>query len=498
MIAPSRGAAYRSFYLYSILSISVIALAIAAILLLREGLRLAGVGLRSAPEDVSRAVALVVALVAFSVPIGGAHLWLILRSLADPVERAGRVRHQFLNLWVAFALITELIAGITVINMAVYSPPADVTEQVAVMVVVAIVGAIAAWWIGRTPPASSQHRVRAGIVVMLISMGVAAFSLSSAANAAGGLFAQPSATPNFFPRDYDPGRFQERAIRTAYITAGLALATWSFGFAWQRPFRDARDRFAYALAGYGLGTLLLLVGVAFGIAGAIRFARDPAQAESFTGPWAPIAAGALLVAVHLAFLVHDRGRNGHPALTTTLLLLAFPALVGLGCVIGGLGFAWQAVVEREVLPAHAFAHELTQAASLVGIGLAAYLPSWLAFNGRATAESAVRRFYLFTVICLSLIGGLVSGVLVLYNAIATFSGVGGVDGGRAALTWLVPALALAATFAIHLSLLLRDQRRTREAEPAAPADPLVALLEDVRAGRMSVERAAASIRHPGV
>jgi hypothetical protein len=43
---------------------------------------------------------------------------------------------------------------------------------------------------------------------------------------------------------------------------------------------------------------------------------------------------------------------------------------------------------------------------------------------------------------------------------------------------------------------LRDQRRTRAAEPAAPADPLVALLEDVRAGRVSVEQAAATIRRP--
>ena len=497
MIAPSRGAAYRRFYLYSILSISVVALAIAAMLLLREGLQVVGFGVRSIPEDVSRAVALAVALIAFSVPVGGAHLWLILRSLADPAEWANGVRHQFLNLWVAFALVAELIAGATLINTAVYSTPADVTGQVAIMVVVVIVGAIAAWWIGRTPPASSQPRVRAGIIVMLISMAVAAFSLGSAASAAGGLFAHPYTPPNSFPGPFDPRPYQEQSFRTSYFTAGLALAIWSFGFVWQRPFRETRDRFAYALAGYGLGTALLLVGAAFGIAGAVRFARDPAQAESFTGPWAPMAAGALLVAVHLALLLHDRGRNGHPALTITLLLLAFPALVGLGCTIGGLGLAWHAVVEREVVPTHVFTHELTQAAALLGVGLAAYVPSWAAFTARATADSAVRRFYLFTVVCLSLIGGLVSGVLVLYNAITTLIGVGGTDAGRAALTWLVPALALALAFTIHLTLLLRDQRRTRAAEPAATADPLLALLEDVRAGRVSVEAAAATIRGPG-
>jgi hypothetical protein len=330
---------------------------------------------------------------------------------------------------------------------------------------------------------------------MLISMAVAAFSLGGAASAAGGLFAN-SYTPSTFPGRFDPRPYQEQSLRASYVTAGFALAIWSFGFVWQRPFRETRDRFAYALAGYGVGTVLVLVGAAFGIAGAVRFARDPAQAESFTGPWAPIAAGALLVTVHLALMLHDRGRNGHPALTTTLLLLAFPALVGLGCVIGGVGLAWHAIVEREVVPAHLFTHELTQAGALLGVGLAAYVPAWLAFTARTTADSAVRRFYLFTVVCLSLVGGLVSGVVVLYNAITALIGVGGTDAARAGLTWLVPALTLAAVFAMHLTLLLRDQRRTRAAEPAAPADPLVALLEDVRAGRVSVEQAAATIRRP--
>ncbi|MDP9320238.1 MAG: hypothetical protein M3P16_03965 [Chloroflexota bacterium] len=493
MIASSRGAAYRRFYLYAALSVSVIALAVAAMLLLRQGLQLVGFGVRPIPADVSRAVALSVALIAFSIPVGGAHLWLILRSLADPAERENGVRHQFLNLWVAFALLAELIAGITLMNTATSDTQPDVTGQAAAMTVVAVIGAVAAWWIRRTPPASSQHRVRAGVAVMLISMAVAAFSLGSAAGAAGGLFAFPYASPQFYPRGYDPTSFLQQMLRSAYPTAGLALAIWSVGFAWQRPFEKTRDRLGYALAGYGIGTLVLLVGAAYGIAGAIRFARDPAQAEAFTGAWSEIAAGVLLVTVHATLLLRDRGRNGHPAVTTTRLLLAFPALVGLGCVVGGLGLGWHAIVEREVVPAQHFADDLTLAAALMGVGLIAYVPSWLAFDARTAADSAVRRFYLFTVVCLALIGGLVSGVLVLYNAITSIAGVGGEDAGRIALTWIAPALSLAAIFAVHLTLLLRDQRLTRAGEPA-PADGLLALLEDVRSGRVSVERAAATIR----
>lgn len=89
----------------------------------------------------------------------------------------------------------------------------------------------------------------------------------------------------------------------------------------------------------------------------------------------------------------------------------------------------------------------------------------------------------------------------MYNAITTVIGVGAspgaADSGRAALTWIVPTVVLAAIFAMHLRLLLRDQRLTRAAEAAAPAaDPLIALLGEVRSGRVSIERAAETIRRP--
>lgn len=500
MIAPSRAASYRRFYLYSALSISVVALAIAATVLLREALQLIGFGVRSLPADVSRAAALSGAIIAFAVPVGTVHLWLIRGSLRDPLERGDGIRHQFLNLWVAFALAAELIAGTALLNTAAQNASADVTGQAAVMVVVAVIAAAAVWWIVRTPPASSQHRVRAGVAVMLVSMAVAAFSLGNAASAAGGLFSFQYVSPQFVLRDFDPTTFQQQTLRSAYLEAGMALAIWSFGFAWQRPFRASRDRLGYALAGYGIGAALLFAGSAYAIAGAIRFARDPAQVQAFTGSWPPVAAGLLLVVVNGALLVPDRGRNGHPAVTTTRLLLAFPALVGLGMIVAGLGLAWHGVIERDVVTTQQNIDDLTQAALLVGIGLIAYVPSWLGFDARTTAGSAVRRFYLFTVVCLALVAGLTSGVIFLYNAITTVLGVGAsagaADSVRAALTWIVPTVVLAAIFATHLRLLLRDQRLTRSAESAAPADALVALLEDVRAGRVSVEGAAAMIRSP--
>jgi uncharacterized protein DUF5671 len=498
--APSRGAAYRRFYLYSALSVGVIAVAVAAALLLHIALQALGFGQRQSANDVSRSVSLAIALLAVAVPVGGAHLWLILRSLADPAEGANGVRHQYLNLWVAFALLVVLFAGQSGFA-AVSQDGGDATIQASVLAVAAVVAMIAAGWISRTPPATHQPRIRAAIVVMLVAMAVAAVEVASAASGAGGMFQSARVPPIPVDGSFRPivtfsvQRFQEQQFRSGLFTAGLALTVWAFGFAWQSSWPDSRDRLGCALLGYGAGTLGLLVGASFGVAAAIRLAQDPIQIIPFTTTWPSIAAGALLVAANGTLLLTDRGRNGHPAVTTTRLLLAFPALVGLGSIVGALGLAWHAFLERDVLPAQHIADDLTQGAALLIVGALAYLPSWLAFRRRATAESAVRRFYLFTVVCLALVAGLVSGVIVVYNAITVVAGVAEFGAGRTALTWAVPAVMLTAIFTAHLTVLLRDQRQTRVTE-AGPVDPLLALLEDVRAGRVSIDRAAATIRGP--
>jgi hypothetical protein len=503
VIAPSRGAAYRRFYLYSALSVAVIAIAVAAAILLRLLLS-TGRGLGPTADETSRNISLAVALLGIAVPVGAAHLWLIVRSFADPAERAAVVRHQYLNLWLAFALLVVLFAGQAAIAAQVPNQ-ADVTIQVSVLVIAAIVGAVAAWWISRTPPASPQARIRSAVVVMLVSMAVAAFSVANAASGAGGIWQNarlpiapidpaiirgPNVNVSTLSRLY-----QEGAFRSGLLTTGLALTVWSFAFSWQRRWADSRDRLGYALLGYGAGVTALLIGLAFGIAGAIRLVGDPAQLGAFISAWPAIAAGAVLVAVHVTLLLLDRGRNGHPPVTTTRLLLAQPALVGLGMIVGGLAFAAHALVERDVVAPNHLSDDLTQALSLLTIGLVAYAGSWLAFDARTSAGSAVRRFYLFTVVCLSLVAGLISGVIVLYSAITGLAGVGD-DAARTAITWFVPAVTLAVLFGTHLALLLGDQRATRSVEPAAPADPLLVLLEEVRAGRVSVDRAAATIRGP--
>ena len=489
VIAPSRSAAYRRFYLYSALSVAVIAIAVAGVVLLRLLLQAFGWGFRPPANDVSRNVSLAVALLVIAVPLGGAHLWVILRSFADPAERAAGVRHQYLNLWVAFALAVVLFAGQAAFAANAADPFADVTIQLSILIGAAIVGAIAAWWITRTPAATPDPRIRSAVVVMLVAIAVASFSVANAASSAGGLF-QGARLP------VTPPRYQESTLLAGLLTAGLALTVWSVAFSWQRRWIASRDRLAYALLGYGLGTAILLIAVAYLIAGALHYARDASRVGDFTGPWSAVVAGSLLVLIHATLLLGDRGRNGHPPVTTTRLLLAFPALVGLGLTVGGLGLGWHALLERDIVTVAHLTDDLTTAAALTLIGLAAYAPAWRSLNARTTAESSVRRFYLFTVVCLALVGGLISSVVALYNAITVIAGVADKDAALTAMTAILPAVLLGAIFATHLVLLLRDQRLTRAAEHPV-SDGLLALLEDVHAGRVSVESAAATIRRRG-
>ena len=90
--------------------------------------------------------------------MGVVHLWLILRSFSEPAERASGVRHQYLNLWVAFALLVVLFMGQSAFTALGFEDAADVTVQLSVAVVAAVVGAVAAWWISREKRKGSGKR----------------------------------------------------------------------------------------------------------------------------------------------------------------------------------------------------------------------------------------------------------------------------------------------------------------------------------------------------
>src|SRR5258708_9774866 len=252
MIAPSRAAAYRRFYLYSLLSVAVIGIAVAAAVLLHLGIQALGFGERRLPAEPSRTISLAIALLAIAVPVGGVHLWLIRRSFTDPAERATGIRHQYLNLWVAFALLLVLFMGQAACTALTFQDGADVTIQLSVIAVAAVVATIAAWWISRTPPESPRPRIRAAIVVMLLAMSVAAFALAGAASSAAALFSPQSVSQFSFgglPLTFE--QVHQRQLRPRLLAAGGALTILSVAVRWARPRRDSRHPLGYALVGAG-------------------------------------------------------------------------------------------------------------------------------------------------------------------------------------------------------------------------------------------------------
>lgn len=99
------------------------------------------------------------------------------------------------------------------------------------------------------------------------------------------------------------------------------------------------------------------------------------------------------------------------------------------------------------------------------------------------------------------------GATTVYNVLVPLLGVTERGSGERALQWSVPALLAALVFAAHLLILRRDahadgppsaipapQDRLAAADPPVAPDPLVALLGDVRAGRVEAADAAARIR----
>src|SRR6266545_2998566 len=123
MPTVSRATLYRRFYLYAALAIAVASASVAAAVLLRTVLQVAGLGPRPLDADVSRAVSLSAAILAFALPVGAVHL----------------------------------------------------------------VCTIAFSWAARTPPESPRARVRAAAIVLLVAMLVAVAFLGNAASAAGDL-----------------------------------------------------------------------------------------------------------------------------------------------------------------------------------------------------------------------------------------------------------------------------------------------------------------------
>ena len=490
-------AALRSVYLYSALSIAVGAVAVAAVLLLSLLLELAG--LASAPpttDSIRERVSIAAAILIFALPVGAIHLWMIRGSLGDAAERIAGARHFYLNAWI--------VAGLTAATMSVF----DITQRTIVLgtkdvgaslsaLVVSIAVAFAAWrWREATPGARRLWQVIGAFTTLLAATVLGVMTLLELMAALTGLVTGRD-------RPYYP---PSEAAWAATIGLLAALAMWGIGLRWQWRWRDLTFRTIYSAVGFAVGLLLLSLTGTDEVARLIAVGRGAMNATEVARFWTEPAIGVYLVALHLPWLLADRARIDLPTRVTDRLVRGITALVGLIVLAMALIPTWS-YLAQEVLhlgPAGPQGNIPLGDGSVAAtaVGLLLYVPAWTLFlrSTRADVRSSLRRAYVLTVVCLSLLVTIFSGVISASNAISLALGAPASDPKiRATIDLAGVAVGLALLLAAHLWLLLRDMARAR-ALPGAVAtvrpavDPLVSVLEEVAAGRTTPRAAAARIR----
>lgn len=499
-----RAASFKRFYLYSALSIAMLAASFGVTALIARSLELAGLALRTpSDDDLRRTVSFALAVLVFAVPIGALHLALIRRSLGDPVEAAADARHFYLNAWVAVAILVVMgAAGLIAQN--VLDGSRDLATPLAFLIVALAVGVVAWRWRAATPARTAFWEASWGAVVLAAAMLMAAGSVGSGVGALARLLTEQPAGPGgpFAPDGRLPpysgtwADLSARAARNAVAQVAIALATWAFAARWQRGVPSAPLRRLYLIGAYTVGLGLL----SFGAINELELATSPgATMRSVTGPWPFMAIGLLLVPLHALALRREGATWRVPRGYVAQMLAAIPALFGLAQLVAGLVMWWQLFAEALLLgrPGSFGAGPRAAGYTLVGgllYGAAIYA---LARSSRGAPRAEPRRFYLYTV---PLIVTLLMGATTVYSVLIPLLGGSERGSGDRALEWSVPTLIGALVFATHLIVLRRDARAAAVSAgpvaslPDTPPDALVALLADVRDGRVGVTEAAARIR----
>lgn len=484
----------RTTYFYAALSIAGGAIVIALVGLAGVALQRAGLSTEPpTPQSVRETVSGSVAALLFAVPIGAVHLWLVLRSLRDPSERAAGPRHLFLNAWVVIGSFVSLVAISQLATVAIVERTLDLAYPVASLLAGIVVAAIGWWWRDRYGPAPRWPQILAAFATLLIAtvaIAVATIILLDAvlytAFGPAGQYGPPPET-----------------IWSALVSLAASFVLWGLGLRWQWHWDDTRVRTYYAALGLFVGVALVAVPGTDALARAIGIVRGAFEPLSLRGMWEFAMVGVVLVAMHLPWLLRDRGRVGYPPFVTDRLVSGIVALGGLAALTLA-ATACGSVLVQDVLrigpPQPDPLRVRDQAAAALVIGLALYPFAWWRFVGatRDDPRSGLRRLYLLFVNGAALLGVIVAGVVGAGNVIQMFMGADlGEDARRETIDAAGWVAIFAVLLAVHVWILLRDIRAARALAPAergAAGDPIVPILEEVAAGRVPPREAAQRIR----
>lgn len=485
--------AYRRFYLYSALSIAVLAIAIALTALIGLVLRLAGLGPTQPTDAETRsAIALTSAILLVAIPVGAVHYVIIRRALRDPEERSASVRHFYLNFWLFVALLVALIAAQVLANATAPGLTGERAAPLAAALVAAVVGVLGWRWRATTPPRSLRWENDTAYGAMVLALLIGLSQLASAVDALARLRTEADRSQGFgFPGGLF---FLERQAWTGTWTFLAALAVWAICAVWQWRRRTQPIRLRYLVTFYTLGVVLFAVFLDLELAALARWPLGHGAVREATTFLPQLAVAVALLVAHAPLLLADRGRNDHPAEVVDRLVAAPIAIAGLALLAAGAAQGWTFIVDH-VLALGGSDDPADHAAAIVvslALGLASYPLAWRALRSGVTGE-AVRRFVLFTVVCLSLSVGVVTAATALFQLIsAVLAGSFERSGLHASATWSGIAVIAFAIFVWHLAIL-RSERREVVAGPPK-RDVLLETLEAVARGEVTPADAAARIR----
>ena len=485
--------AYRRFYLYSALSIAVLAVAIALTVLIALVLRMAGLSL-SQPTDaeIRSAVALTSAILLVAIPVGVVHYLIIRRALRGSEERKASIRHFYLNFWIFVALLAALIAVQVLANATAPGITGDRASPLAAGLVAAAVGIVGWRWRATTPPRNLRWENDAAYGAMVLALLIGLSQLAGAVDALVRLRTEVER----FPGSGFPGSlfFLERQAWTGAWTSLAALAVWAICAIWQWQRRMQPIRLRYLVTFYGLGVLLLAAFLDVELAAFARWLLGHGSARDATTFLPQVAVAVVLVALHAPLLVSDRGRNGRPAEVADRLAAAPISIAGIGLLAAAAAQGWTFVVDHVLVlggsddPAD---HAAAIAVSLA-LGLASYPLAWRALRS-VTAGDAVRRFVLFTAVCVALAGGVIAAATALFALISgLLAGALQRSETHTMATWGGIAAIAFAVFVWQLAVLRRERREV-VAEPLE-RDALLDMLEAVARGELTPMDALARIR----
>lgn len=481
----------------------------------------------NAPQarDLVQSTVLAATALLFTLALGGLHYWLIRRNIAqEPGAESGGVRAFGLNLLQAVAALVAFVAGANALGDIGAPAFGGVATTLAAAVVALGAFGLVQWERGRSQPAPGAplvlqrlHLYGVPSALILIAISYVQRAIADAEvvilAATGALSSPcPELRSGFPPPPVEaftcplPGRLIGDVLAVLWLVGAWLLYSWLAAGDVRSTLRAIAHFFGYVV---GLVAAIVGVGTAADLVLRAVLGFQPISPVDLTTTHnflPPLLVGLLLMLGYVALLVRDAPRTALGRAGTTLTTLTLSA------IILGVPFYWgviqllQGAVEMVAPQGTAPTADRWAAAGALLVAGLAHPVLALLVNQRSTvtAPTGPRRGYV--------LAGLAAGALVaaIGAVTAVYLAVTAALGSPVSSNWPMSArqaasAAIVGIFlaAIHLWRFLSEHKPTPQAAPmpseadapvVAPASTIEGVLDELLAGRITRDQAAAHLR----